>query len=176
MASDNLPAEAGAATDVEIIDESQLEVVEAAIRSTDYRDVDQLVTVEDPQVTADAIVARILASESVDTAFAANKAVGARTLVGVPLRVNAVRWARSRFQQGAAVFAIVDAERMDGGEAIVVTTSARNALAQLLVAQRVDGFPVEGIAFQEGSETANGFRPMWLEWASARPAQVGSGT
>ena len=171
-------------TDVEIIDDSQLEIVEAAIRSTDYRDVDQLVTVEDPQATADAIVARILAAmddatpeEAVKRAFAGNQAIGAKALIGVPLTVKAVRWARSRFQQGAAIFAIVDVTRLDTGDDLVVTSSARNVLAQLMVCQRVGGFPVEGLAFAESAtETANGFKPMWLEWVKGHPGLIAGST
>lgn len=143
---------------VEIIGDDELEIVEAAVRGN--RDVE--LTVVSPDEAADAIVARILEATSAEEAFTPQKTTPAGELFGVPLEFTGVQWLNSKYQEGAGVYALAQATRLDDGERLLVTTSARNALAQLLVCAKLGAFPQRG-TFVEGGETTSGFRPQWIE-------------
>lgn len=144
--------------EVEIIGPDQMEIVEAAIRGVEGA----ALQVVDAKDAADAIVARILAAETAEAALAPQKTQGARELVGVPIRFVGVQWLNSKFEKGPGVYALAQGFDLRDGSQVLVTTSARNAMAQLFKCQTLGAFPQDGV-FCEGSETTQGFVPMWIE-------------
>ena len=144
--------------EVEVIPPDQMEVVEAAIRGVEGAQLQ----VVDAKQAADAIVARILAAETAEQALTPQKTIGAREMVGVPLRFVGVQWLNSKYDNGPGVYALAQAFDLRDGSQVLVTSSARNAMAQLFKCQTLGAFPQDG-TFVEGSETTDHFVPMWIE-------------
>lgn len=119
--------------------------------------------VDDPAEIQREIMAQLLAAESDEQLEQVGNATGWRELAGVPMELHGFRWRPSSFEQGAAVFFVVDATRLDTGERVVLTTGSGNILAQLVnMARR--GTLVGSVRALEvaDKETRQGFRPNWL--------------
>lgn len=119
--------------------------------------------VEDPEVVAREIVARILAAESDAELEQFGGAIGWRDLEGVPIRIKNFRWRPSTFEQGAPVFFVVQGFRLDTGEAVVLTTGSLNVLAQLAnMAKRGTLVDAVRCLVQSEKPTKAGYHPLWL--------------
>jgi hypothetical protein len=146
----------------------------AVRKSTDVAQLDELErillgeselpeVVDDPAEISREIMAQLLAAESDEELEAVGSAVGWRELVGVPMELHGFRWRPSSFEEGAPVFFVVNANRLDTGERVVLTTGSGNILAQLCnMARR--GTLVGAIRALEIADTPTkqGFRPNWL--------------
>lgn len=148
---------------------------EIAVRkSTDVAQLDELEkillgdaelpdVVDDPAEISREIMAQLLAAESDEELEAVGSATGWRELPGVPMELHGFRWRPSSFDEGAPVFFVVNATRLDTGERVVLTTGSGNILAQLCnMARR--GTLVGAIRALEiaDTQTKQGFRPNWL--------------
>lgn len=115
---------------------------------------------EDAEAVQRSIIMSIL--ESSDPLHRA-ETLGGRDLIGVPLRVKSVSWRNSDFEgEGLGIFAVMNAQRQDGGD-VVVTTGSRNVLAQLYRLAKDGNIPFDA-AFSE-STTGSGYKVLWLEAA-----------
>jgi hypothetical protein len=121
--------------------------------------------IQDPALAAQAITIRILDAETDEQAFTPTGTVSGRELIGVPLEIHPpLRTFPSQFEgEGPPFFVVFNATRLDTGEAIAVSTSARNALAALVNGVKRDRFPGRQMMFWEPDHTtAAGYKPLWL--------------
>jgi hypothetical protein len=146
----------------------------AVRKSTDVAELDELEqillgakelpeVVDDPAEISREIMAQLLAAESDEELETVGSATGWRELAGVPVEIRGFRWRPSAYEEGAAIFFVVNAIRLDTGERVVLTTGSGNILAQLCnMARR--GTLVGAVRALEISETTTkqGFRPNWL--------------
>jgi hypothetical protein len=148
---------------------------EIAVRkSTDVAQLDELErillgdaelpdVVDDPAEISREIIAQLLAAESDEELEAVGQATGWRELPGVPMELHGFRWRPSTYEEGAPIFFVVNATRLDTGERVVLTTGSGNVLGQLTnMARR--GTLVGAIRALEIADqpTKQGFRPNWL--------------
>lgn len=113
-----------------------------------------------PEDVQNAIVGRILQTESLDDVFAESSTTSAEDIVGKPHLVKNVDFSKSRFENGAPAFAIVTADFSDGE--IIYTIGAVTALAQLI--RLVDnGMPATFrlVLKQKEQPTTQGYYPMF---------------
>src|SRR5215472_10461071 len=146
----------------------------AVRKSTDIAQLDELEkillgdadlpdVVDDPAEISREIMAQLLAAESDEELEAVGQATGWRELPGVPMELHGFRWRPSTYEEGAPIFFVVNATRLDTGERVVLTTGSGNVLAQLTnMARR--GTLVGAIRTLEIADepTKQGFRPNWL--------------
>lgn len=116
----------------------------------------------DPEVMAQAIVERILESETFEDAFQPQELEAWRDYLDVPVLVKGVHLNRSGYE-GTSIYAVVDIERVDGKdpkEPFTVTCGGRNVLAQLYKMLEKDWLdkPVK----MTSRTTAEGFNALWL--------------
>lgn len=121
------------------------------------------VRMSDPAEAAEAIMRGILAAEDVAAVFEMAGTTPAKELLDVAIIVTDYRFMRSEHDDGAPVYALIDAARDDTGEALKVTCGGRNVLAQLLTLGRLHALPRRCKIIEAGKPTARGFKPMWLQ-------------
>lgn len=153
---------AQASTEIVAIDDTQ---VEQALRG-EIQAVS--VAIEDPQAVTLSIIKRILDSEDADAVLGGRQAIGGRDVLGRPFTLNAVRFHKSKFDEGGIpVFCVLDATFLDDGETAAITTGAANVMAQAYQLHKLGALPAD-VKFEEAAqETAQGYRPQWLVKASA---------
>lgn len=122
----------------------------------------------DPEAISREIMLQILQAETDEDMLAVGAATSWKDLLGVPVELRKFHWLPSRYDKGAKVFFVVTATRLDTGEDVILTTSGMNVLAQLINLQRRDRFPSNWKLVEAEKETANGFRPLWLEPVKAK--------
>lgn len=123
--------------------------------------------VDDPAEIQKEIMAQLLGAESDEELEAVGKATGWRELPGVPMELHGFRFRPSTYEEGAPIFFVVDATRLDTGQRLALTTGSGNILAQLTnMARR--GTLVGAIRSLEIADTPTkqGFRPNWLRTPS----------
>lgn len=119
--------------------------------------------VDDPAEISRQIVAQLLAAESDDELENFGSATGWKDLMNIPVEIHGFRWLPSTFEgQGAAVFFVVQATRLDTGERVTLTTGSMNVLAQLSNMARRGTLVGAVRQLEEASETRQGFKPLWL--------------
>ena len=119
--------------------------------------------VDDPAEIQREIMAQLLGAETDEELEQVGNATGWRELAGVPMELHGFRFRPSIYEEGAPVFFVVDATRLDTGERVVLTTGSGNILAQLTnMARR--GTLTGAIRALEIADTPTkqGFRPNWL--------------
>lgn len=123
---------------------------------------------EDPVEIARQIVQRILEAPDIDAVLEQLNVEHARDVLGQVFVLSNARFQRSRFAgtegaTGPSLYALLDLEDKKGLPH-TVTCGGRNVLAQLYRMLELGALPVQ-IRFVEGSETSNGYKPLWLERA-----------
>lgn len=122
----------------------------------------------DPEAISREIMLQILSAETDEEMLAVGSATSWRDLLGVPVELRAFHWRPSRYDQGAKVFFVVTGVRLDSGDNVILTTSGTNVLAQIINLARRDRFPSNWKLVEAEKETANGFKPLWLEPVKAK--------
>ena len=117
----------------------------------------------DPAEAQRQIIAQLLDAQSDDDLENFGNAISWADMKGVPIEIRGFRWLPSQFDEGPAVFMVVQGTRLDTGEPVVLTTGGANVMAQLAnLATR--GSLVGAIReMVEGSKTRQGFTPLWLQ-------------
>jgi hypothetical protein len=119
--------------------------------------------VDDPADIQREIMAQLLSAESDAELESVGSATGWRELAGIPMELHGFRWRPSSFEEGAAVFFVVDATRLDTGQRVALTTGSGNILAQLVNMARRNTLVGSVRALEIADrETKSGFRPNWL--------------
>lgn len=132
--------------------------------------------VDDPEQISAEIVAQLLSATTDAELERVGTAEGWRDLIDVPVRLAGFRWRPSSFDEGSAVFFVVFGERLDTGEQVVLTTGARNVLAQLCnMAERGTLVGAVRAIRESDSPTRNGYRPLWLYTPEAAKADQADG-
>lgn len=120
---------------------------------------------DDPDKIAAEIVAAILAAENDEqlAAMMGGNAEGWRDLLEVPIQVEGFRWRPSDFELGASLYFVVFGTRLDTGDAIVLTTGSKNAMAQLVNKAKRGVLSGSVMKMHQAEKaTARGFFPLWL--------------
>lgn len=137
--------------------------------------------VEAPEENAEAmaaeIVAQILAAETDEQLMAieAGSAVGWRELLEVPVELLGFRWRPSDYDEGSSLYFVVFGNRLDNGDPVVLTTGARNVLAQLVNRAKrgtLTGAIVKLV--QSEKPTKAGYRPLWLRTVNPDGSDAGT--
>lgn len=121
--------------------------------------------IEDPEQVALAIMERVLAMGSADAVLGGNQAIHAQDVLDRPFTLHGLHMMRSRFEGGAGVFVVLDAEFGDDGSHGAITCSGRTVMAQAVQLFRLDALPQTVKVVRAARETANGHFPLWLEAA-----------
>lgn len=121
--------------------------------------------VADPETVAKEIMERILSAETPEDVLGGNAPLHAKDVLTRPFLLNAVRFMRSRFENGPGVFAVLEAEMGDSGEAVSITCSSRNVMAQAVALWKLDALPRAVVIRQSDEPTAAGYNVLWLESA-----------
>jgi hypothetical protein len=139
-------------------DLAQLEDLEKLLLSGERPDV-----VDDPEEIGREIMMQLLAAESDEELESFGSATGWRDLEGVPVEIHGFRWRPSAYEEGANVFFVVNATRLDDGSRVVLTTGSQNVLAQLInMAKRGTLVGAKRMLTRAEKPTARGFYPLWL--------------
>lgn len=142
-------------TDLVVIDTPEAAV--AALRG------EVLPEIEDPEIVARQITERILSADSAEEVLGGMQAIHAQDVLTRPFTLHGVRFLRSRFNDGAGVFAVLDAEFGDDGSRQSVTCSSKNVMAQAVQLWRLGALPRDVVLKQSDTPTANGYNVLWLE-------------
>lgn len=134
---------------------------EAAVRKA-IMEGGKLATIEDPLEIQRAIFARIMEAETPEEVFAQAGTTPWQDHIGRPFIVHAIRWLNSSYEEGAPVYALVEAADPETGEAVLLSCGGVNVMAQLLKLRGLDALPLAVKLMQAPKETAQGFRPLWL--------------
>lgn len=126
-----------------------------------------LAAMDDPEDISRAITDRILQATTADEILAPQGLISARDLLDVPIALTGVRWQASTYEEGAPVYAILEAKVLQSGDRVSVSCGARSVLAQAFQLQRRGFLPADVVIRQKGEPTRSGFRPLWLEAAPA---------
>jgi hypothetical protein len=118
---------------------------------------------EDPEVISRQILMQLLDAETDEELESFGEATGWKTLLGVPVEIHNFTWRPSNYDEGAAVFFVVQGTRLDSAERVVLTTGSQNVLAQLCNLAKRGRIPGAIRMIVEGSETRQGYRPLWLK-------------
>lgn len=119
---------------------------------------------DDPQEISREIIAQLLGATSDEELEQVGSASGWRELLGVPVELHSFKWRPSSYEEGAPVFFVVFARRLDNGEKVVLTTGSGNVLAQLVnMAKRGTLAGAVRCMEQADTPTKQGFRPLWLK-------------
>lgn len=120
--------------------------------------------VEDSESVAKDIIYRILTAEDEDAIFGKQSATSAVDILDIPLEIQSVRWSKSEFtEEGPAVYALIEANRMDDGSPVVISCGSRNVMSQLLACQRQGLLPLKTPKRFRQSGTGTGRKVLWLE-------------
>jgi hypothetical protein len=114
---------------------------------------------EDSEAVARAIAQRILDMDPDRVLDDVARPVGLRTLVGERITIHGVEWCRSAYD-GPGIFAVLQATSELRREPFLVTTGARNVMAQLARLADGDKFPVEVVVTEQ--QTRSGYSVLWL--------------
>lgn len=119
----------------------------------------------DPAETQAAIIRAILLAPDLDAAFADTPVFGTPDLVGVPLEINSVKVAKSKYgKDGKGGYLIAFATNLEDGSNIIFTTSAAKVAARILWLQMHDMLPFK-IKVREPVESGQGFKVYDVESA-----------
>lgn len=119
--------------------------------------------IDDPDSISRSIIDQLLGADSDEALQDFGNAVGWRELLDVPVELHGFRWRVSDYAEGAPIYFIVSATRLDTGDRVTLTTGSLNVLAQLSnMARR--GTLIGGVwqLHQAEKPTKAGFRPLWL--------------
>jgi hypothetical protein len=127
--------------------------------------------VDDPEEIGREIVAQLLAAKTDAELEAFGDAVGWREFAvpasrpqdGTPMEIRGFRWRPSSFEEGAPVFFVISATRLDSGEGVTLTTGSLNVLAQLSnMARRGTLVGAVRVLVEKDEKTKGGYKPLWL--------------
>jgi hypothetical protein len=124
--------------------------------------------VDDPDEISRQIIMQLLSAESEAELESFGQTLGWGDAEGIPMQISGFRWRPSSFDEGGPVYVIVNAFRLDTGEAVVLTTGSGNVLAQLSWLARNGRLPgaVRELVKAEKA-TARGYHPLQLRTPDA---------
>ena len=102
----------------------------------------EFITSEDQRAD---IVRRILASETLEEAFKEVESVPMKQLDGTLITIHGVKWAKSGYQEGPGVYALLDVTQDGDKHHFVSSMGGSSVMTALLWACRHDGFPIKGV-------------------------------
>lgn len=123
---------------------------------------------------AEAIVAQLLAAETIDDLNAPWDGTSGRNLAGKRLTIRGISARPSSFEGGAGIFLVADAVDAKTGERAVFTTSALAPVIQLAQAYRRGLFPLLVEIVVAERPTARGFYPYHLRVLAAGRSASGA--
>lgn len=116
----------------------------------------------DPEAIQREIMEQIWNATSDEELMLVGQATPWQDLLGIPVEITGFRWSNSQYDQGARVFFIVQATRLDNGERVVLTTGGKNVIMALANIARRDAFPFVGVLQEAEKQTKAGYKPLWL--------------
>lgn len=116
----------------------------------------------DPVEQQRQIIAQLLDAQTDDELENFGNAIGWRELMEVPIEIRNFRWLPSTYEEGPAVFMVVQGTRLDTGESVVLTIGGANVMAQLANLAKRDRLVGAIRELTEGTKTRQGFTPLWL--------------
>lgn len=116
---------------------------------------------DDPEAVAAEMAARVMNA----TSLAELESEGTElskidAVLGKVIEVQHVAWRNSDYNEGAAVYAIVDAIDVGSGEQFKLSVGAEDAVRKLYKLASFDAFPYMIMLQKAEKDTKNGFRPV----------------
>ncbi|MGH9203675.1 MAG: hypothetical protein ACRD2A_20810 [Vicinamibacterales bacterium] len=121
------------------------------------------VTPEDPIEVQREILRRIFASETPGQLAQTLKATPWQEHMGEPFEIRDFRLRHSSFNEGAAVFAVLDAIQTETGERLTLTCSGMNVLATIMQHKRMGWLPWRWRLTQTDRPTSSGYNVLILD-------------
>lgn len=122
----------------------------------------QLPEVESSEDGARNLALAILTAEDADAVLAVFDSASWRDLLDQPVEIHGVKWRRSSFDEGAPVFAIVDATTGEDGARVTLTTSGRSVMAALLRLDQLGAWPQRVKLTESRKPTEKGYKALQL--------------
>ena len=114
---------------------------------------------------SEAIIKRILSSETVAEVLGGAATTPAEDMLDRPFMLTAVHFNKSGIEgDGPGFYAVLDGATTDG-EKVAVTCGGRNVLAQAWKLAQMKALPVAVKISRSPKPTANGYHVLWLEAA-----------
>lgn len=121
----------------------------------------------DPEDASVAIIAEVLAADTLDDLIGSRDTVSSKNYVGVPFTLTAVKFQRSTLDgEGPGFYAVLSGADADG-QKVVITSGARQIMAQAWKMRDKGWLPADVQVGQSARPSAAGFFPQWLERAPA---------
>lgn len=117
----------------------------------------------DPEDTMRSIMARILSATTAEDILSGHKVTHAQDILNMPIKVDSVKWQKSRMNDGSACYAVITAESLEGEQKLTITCGGRNVMTQLLAFQVHQLYPVRCVIRPSSKPTEAGYYPLWLE-------------
>lgn len=118
-------------------------------------------TEEDPEMAAMSIIGRVLRAQTIDDVLAESTVFGARSVLGVPLTLHAVRFRRSDYE-GLGGYALLDVTTNDPPQEILVSCGGAQVMAQAYRLAQLDALPCDIVISETKKPTRGGFHPLYL--------------
>lgn len=115
------------------------------------------IAITDPEAISRAIVESIGQAQTVEELLSPTSIARTEDYLDLPLQIQGQRWMKSAFAEGLGTFCVVDAVRLDTGEAVTFSCGAANVMAKLYKAQ-VEGWELPPVKlYKSATPTANGY-------------------
>lgn len=163
MASKETSTEVVPASEVSIVQRDPL--VPAAVEKYERRIFE--LSVDDPAQIINQMLDRILQASSAEEILGQPEVEHAAEMIHKPFKMTGVRWLRSAFTDGPAVYAIIDGVLLEDGEQVAITCGASNVMAMAYRLDELGMIPCDVVIRRSEKATTGGFYPMWLEPAPA---------
>lgn len=121
--------------------------------------------VADPEAVQEDMVQRILASETLEEAFAAFESTPVKDIEGVLVDVVGIAWMRSSFPEGPQVYALCKCVLVESKAQVTVSMGGRTTMARFCWAMRQEAMPIRGVFEYEDSAQDNGRRYLTFKLA-----------
>jgi hypothetical protein len=113
-----------------------------------------------PEAAQDDMVKRILEASDLAEAFAEYNATPAEQIEGQLVDVTGIAWMQSSFDEGPAVYALMQVTGVESGEQMTVSMGGRSLMASFLWAQQNRAMPIRG-TFRRQQSRSNTARAFW---------------
>lgn len=137
-------------------------------------DMKQQVELSADDIMAD-IVRKTLEAPTWQDALTPERVIGAQDVLTRPMEIRGVKWNNSRFDDGPAVYAVIDVAFLDDGDVTKVTVGSVRVMAQLLKMAQEKAFPAGPVGiFQSDTPTRDGNFPLRLELMHRADQEAGA--
>ena len=120
-------------------------------------------TTETTEDVQERILRSILSSTGPTELLDAGAATPAKTLIGIPLRIEALHPSDSTYEEGPDKYLHVEATIIANGDRVTFSTSARDVVVKVLFASMRGWLPFDAVLRESKRATKDGYFPLFLQ-------------